>query len=77
MSDFKEYYFASKPADDLTIRFESLTLPDGTDTPVLHHLPPDDARRLPPVLYVHGIESHPGWFIASVSYTHLTLPTKA
>ena len=65
MSGYEKRYFAHTPADDLTIQYENLTLSNGTDTPVLHHLPPDDTHRSPPVLYVHGIESHPGWFIAS------------
>ena len=41
-----------------------LTLDDGYVTGVFHHRPPSTAN-LPPVLYLHGIQSHPGWFFAS------------
>ena len=41
-----------------------LTLDDGYVTGVFHHRPPS-AGDLPPVLYLHGIQSHPGWFFAS------------
>jgi acylglycerol lipase len=43
---------------------EELTLDDGYATGVFHHKPPT-AGKLPPVLYLHGIQSHPGWFFAS------------
>jgi len=43
---------------------EELTLDDGYVTGVFHHRPPS-AGDLPPVLYLHGIQSHPGWFFAS------------
>lgn len=43
-----------------------LTLDDGYETPVyVHHRPAIPARL--PVLYVHGIQSHPGWFVGSSS----------
>ena len=42
-----------------------LTLDDGYVTGVFHHRPPGGRGDLPPVLYLHGIQSHPGWFFAS------------
>ena len=42
-----------------------LTLDDGYVTGVFHHRPPAGMGGLPPVLYLHGIQSHPGWFFAS------------
>jgi len=42
----------------------SLVLSDGYQTGVLHHRGRGATRRLP-VLYVHGIQSHPGWFVGS------------
>jgi len=42
-----------------------LTLPDGYRTVMLHHEPASAVPAGPPVLYVHGIQSHPGWFIGS------------
>ena len=50
-------------ADDVLCRREQLTLPDGRQTPLLRHFPPAGAGL--PVLYVHGIQSHPGWYTAS------------
>jgi len=55
---------ARAPADDVETKWEVLALPDGLQVPILHHRPPNDTTG-PAVLYVHGIESHPGWFIAS------------
>jgi alpha-beta hydrolase superfamily lysophospholipase len=43
-----------------------LKLPDGYETSVYVHRARGDAAR-PPVLYVHGIQSHPGWFFASAA----------
>lgn len=43
-----------------------LKLPDGYVTPVFWHRAQGHRRGLP-VLYVHGIQSHPGWFAASAS----------
>jgi len=44
----------------------SLELPDGYRTSAYVHDPPADSA-LPPVVYLHGIQSHPGWFIGSAS----------
>jgi alpha-beta hydrolase superfamily lysophospholipase len=41
----------------------TLTLPDGYETG-LHLWQPDASDKLP-VLFVHGIQSHPGWFTRS------------
>ena len=43
-----------------------LVLGDGYRTSVLLHAGRGEHRRLP-VLYVHGIQSHPGWFVKSAS----------
>lgn len=53
-------------ADDVRTVRRALVLPDGHETAVVHHAPrrpvPDAAA---PVVYVHGIQSHPGWFVGS------------
>ncbi len=54
---------ARPPAGDVALRREMLTLPDGYRTAVLRHVPAVPAGL--PVLYAHGIQSHPGWFIGS------------
>ena len=43
-----------------------LTLPDGKETAVYRHRPPGEPAS-PPVLYLHGIQSHPGWFFGSAA----------
>jgi len=43
-----------------------LRLGDRCQTEVLRHRPRGPQRRLP-VLYVHGIQSHPGWFVHSAA----------
>ncbi len=47
------------------VRRESLELTDGYATGLYVHPPPPDAPQRTPVLYVHGIQSHPGWFVGS------------
>jgi len=43
-----------------------LTLPDGYVTTVVRHRPrPPAPVERGPVLYAHGIQSHPGWFVGS------------
>ena len=42
----------------------TLRLDDGYETYAYVHRPVQDRGRLP-VLYVHGIQSHPGWFVGS------------
>ena len=44
-----------------------LTLADGYRTPVFVHVPPQTPTGLPGV-YVHGIQSHPGWFGLSAAH---------
>jgi len=51
------------PADRVPRR-EALRLRDGYPTSVYVYDPPPAARRCP-VLYLHGIQSHPGWFAGS------------
>jgi alpha-beta hydrolase superfamily lysophospholipase len=41
-------------------------LPDGYETSVYIHRPSEPAGL--PVLYAHGIQSHPGWFFASAAH---------
>ncbi|HUU22110.1 MAG TPA: alpha/beta fold hydrolase [Phycisphaerae bacterium] len=53
-------------ADDVATARRTLTLPDGYPTAVIHHRPlPAPAEPGGPVLYAHGIQSHPGWFVGS------------
>lgn len=47
-----------------SVRRETLTLGDGYITSVYVHEPPVGPVCLP-VLHVHGIQSHPGWFMTS------------
>lgn len=58
------------PARDLSAGCEPtrtvLRLSDGYKTAVYVHHRPGPARRLG-VLYVHGIQSHPGWFVGSAA----------
>ena len=63
MSDFGKLTFACPPADDVPVTSEMLKLPDGQETLILRCRPP--AKTHLPVLYVHGIQSHPGWFTGS------------
>jgi len=44
----------------------SLELPDGYRTSAYFHEPPGD-YALGTVVYLHGIQSHPGWFAGSAS----------
>jgi acylglycerol lipase len=44
---------------------EILTLPDGYETSVFIHSPSDGQVTKMPVLYIHGIQSHSGWFFGS------------
>jgi len=46
---------------------ETLRLSDGYLTSVYVHDPPTAPKRLP-VVYLHGIQSHPGWFVGSAGY---------
>jgi len=48
-------------------RREVLRLPDGYPTAVFVYGPSQRSEHLP-VLYVHGIQSHPGWFAGSCDY---------
>ncbi len=51
--------------DDVRTTREVLTLRDGYETAVVRHAPAGASSELSPVLYVHGIQSHPGWFVGS------------
>ncbi len=52
-------------------RRQVLTLRDGYRTSVYVYGPPSESSQVP-VLYVHGIQSHPGWFVGScVHLAHL------
>jgi len=54
----------SRPAaEDVTTDTETLVLTDGVRTHVFRHAAARPDRM--PVLYVHGIQSHPGWFVGS------------
>jgi len=57
---------ARELAGDRRPRLEPLALDDGYKTGVFVHSPRGPARL--PVLYLHGIQSHPGWFVGSAAY---------
>lgn len=52
------------PAGDVLLESLSLRLDERTSVQVLRHRCPSAAAGRP-VLYAHGIQSHPGWFVAS------------
>lgn len=56
---------ARPPAADINLHRETLKLPGGCEVLVLRHVRPASAAGRAPVLYVHGIQSHPGWFVGS------------
>lgn len=41
---------------------KTMTLADGYQTPVYIYVPPKETKLRRPVVYLHGIQSHPGWF---------------
>jgi acylglycerol lipase len=45
----------------------TMRLDDGYETGVYVYLPSKQAVRRDPVVYLHGIQSHPGWFTGSAS----------
>ncbi|NBB95523.1 MAG: alpha/beta fold hydrolase [Planctomycetes bacterium] len=53
------------PPPDREPQQAMLALPDGYQTPVTVHEPPAAVPRRAPVVYLHGIQSHPGWFYRS------------
>jgi len=55
----------------LDVRVEELKLADGYRTGVWIFTPQKSALDIP-VLYVHGIQSHPGWFVGSACRIALT-----
>lgn len=57
---------AAALSPDRLPRRELLRLDDGYQTSVYVYEPRGGFRRAP-VLYVHGIQSHPGWFVASAA----------
>ena len=57
---------AAELPGDLAPRRLTLRLGDAYETSVYVHAARGACRRAP-VLYVHGIQSHPGWFVASAS----------
>ncbi|MDY7009833.1 MAG: alpha/beta fold hydrolase [Planctomycetota bacterium] len=63
MFDSKNLTFACQLSDDVPVTTELLKLSDGLETLVLHHHPGNKTGT--PVLYAHGIQSHPGWFTGS------------
>ena len=48
-------------------RILPFALPDGYTTYLAAYDPPDGASRAP-VVYLHGIQSHPAWFASSAAY---------
>ncbi len=54
----------ARPADPRWgLSVEPLTLPDGYITAITSQMPPSPTGA--PVLILHGIQSHPGWFVGS------------
>ena len=64
MTGAEEMSLAGALSEDVRTQRGSLLLADGHAAAVLRHSPPEPATRTP-VLYVHGIQSHPGWFVGS------------
>jgi acylglycerol lipase len=63
MHDFAGFPLSRPLGGSTDCRLEVLPLPDGRQTPLLRHVPATVSG--PPVLYAHGIQSHPGWFVGS------------
>jgi len=61
----KTISFARELHAGRTPRREILRLGDGYETSVLVHQPVGPVKL--PVLYMHGIQSHPGWFVGSAA----------
>jgi acylglycerol lipase len=58
----------SRPVDEPTRpQRQILVLRDGYQTPVYVYGPPGAGSGIP-VLYLHGIQSHPGWFVGSCAH---------
>jgi len=55
----------SRPIDEPSVAAETLMLADGRRTLVLRHLPLEPTGLA--VVYLHGIQSHPGWFVGSAA----------
>ncbi len=47
-------------------RCELLRLPDGYETSLYVHNPSEGSKATA-VVYLHGIQSHPGWFVGSAA----------
>ncbi|MGC9455415.1 MAG: alpha/beta fold hydrolase [Phycisphaerae bacterium] len=58
---------ARQPDDGTTIRRQVLELADGHRSDTYHYIP-SGRRSGPPVVYLHGIQSHPGWFTGSCEH---------
>jgi len=60
---------ASRPLPpDQQPRRHELVLGDGCRTSVFVHLPAQGTPKRWPVVYAHGIQSHPGWFSGSAHF---------
>ncbi len=56
--------FCHTPDEDMTVTRHALTFGDGYETSLIEFAGPETPTKSP-VLYLHGIQSHPGWFTAS------------
>jgi len=65
MCDRDDYSTPFDPPDGGWPAREELLLDDGYSTGVFHHASTGDGPSALPVVYLHGIQSHPGWFFAS------------
>jgi len=63
MEPFEPHHYSRAPSGRQPPAAEPLALPDGARALLLHHRPVGPAAR--PVLMLHGIQSHPGWFVGS------------
>jgi acylglycerol lipase len=56
--------FHTSPSDDMTVSRHALGFSDGYETSLIEWAGPGEPTGLP-VLFMHGIQSHPGWFSRS------------
>ena len=63
----REISFATLPAGAAKPQRRAITLDGGYETSIYVYRPAGNAGRLP-VVYLHGIQSHPGWFAGSCAH---------
>jgi alpha-beta hydrolase superfamily lysophospholipase len=65
MSAKREMIPARRSTGDIRPERRKLLLAGGYETSMWFYSPPEGSPKALPVLYVHGIQSHPGWFAGS------------